>query len=192
MRRTVIAILAAALTSTAGFASAATFATESKLIKGNDAKKFGMARFTRWVGDLDLYEEGFTVYKIERLSKRQKSVGDFSVNYDQKKHRSGSWTWEGEDEISFVAYQAKSYFTAQYFEPGIYGNSFASADLGMINGAGKGRRIKHITLFGVDGVLKERTASASFVVDEPEPVPLPAGALLLISGLGLMALRRRA
>ncbi|MFD2856478.1 VPLPA-CTERM sorting domain-containing protein [Seohaeicola zhoushanensis] len=77
------------------------------------------------------------------------------------------------------------------FEPGIYGNSFTSADLGMTNGAGKGRRIKHITLFGVDGVLKDRTASASFVVDEPEPVPLPAGALLLISGLGLMALRRR-
>ena len=188
--------LIACATLFASFASvggAATLpATDSLISTGSVAKAGGRKALVNWIKTLDLYEAGFKLVKLSRNMRLHGEVDQLSVDYDDKTRRSGTWEWSGDEAVSFVVLNSKNDFVAQHYLPGIFGNDFDAAELGLVNINRNGRRIQHITAYAIDGTMTAEGASAkALAVAPPAVVPLPAGAVLLLGGLGLLALKRR-
>lgn len=187
MKKVFTALIAAAVVGLATMSSAATVnPSASGEIAATGSKGMIKSRFAKFVDSLDMYEAGFQIYKVGRLSSAGHADNGVSGTFDGS-GTSGSWSWSGADAINFVVYKAPSKLIAQYFAPGIFGNDFDATSIGLVDANGDPLEVRHVFLLGIDGVLKP-SFTASFALSA---VPLPAGGLLLVSGLGLMALRRR-
>lgn len=183
LKTATVAIAAGFLSVTASLASVVE-PTASMIFNGND-NAAGQAEIEAWIGGLDAFEPGFSIFQQDKVNAPASDEGgDLSVQYDGSATNalSGSWVWDGFDAINLVVYKAGSNFVAHFFEDGIFGNMWDTTALGLVNGAGRGRGISHISVYGIDGTQ----------IVNPTAVPLPAGGWLLLAGMGGIAgLKRR-
>lgn len=181
-------LIAAAFIAVGQLASAATISptAQTDLIAGNDkvgkGKPADVANTSAAFDALlsSYFEPDFAAYQIAKYEVDEDKYEGLGLSVTMDTDKKGSWTYTGGDTAYIAVYKGGTGWIGQYFAGGISGNMFDVANLNgaaLSNGNGV-PGLSHLTIYGVDGV-------------EISAVPLPAGGLLLLAGLGAFGIAKR-
>ncbi|SEW05026.1 VPLPA-CTERM protein sorting domain-containing protein [Cognatiyoonia koreensis] len=180
-------LIAAVFIAVGQLASAATIlpTAQTPQIAGNDKVSGGSPDVATTLAAFDTllspyFDPGFSIYQIAKYDVDDNDYEGVGLSVTLDDSKKGSWTYTGGDTPYVVVYKGGPGWIGQYFAGGITGNMFDVANLNgvALSNGNNVPGLSHLTLYGVEG-------------NEVSTVPLPAGGLLLLVGIGALGFARR-